>query len=134
MTRIHRQLRGGSLLAMLLLVTAGWLQVAHPLLLAGHLAACADAEGCRGGCRHPAGEELAFTLPMDGSAPAEHRHDPLHCVLCRTLQLAGKAVAAEAGTDIGLHRPAAADQAVPAPDRAATRFLDAGGPRGPPSC
>jgi hypothetical protein len=137
MIHLNRHLDRCPLLAVPVLLAALWLQVAQPLLLAGHVASCQADEGCASGCSHDAGQlaaELLLVPSRDDAAAAAHRHDGLHCVLCRVLQLAGKAVATEAGLAAGNDLLALSAAVAAVQDRATTADLTAHGPRAPPSC
>jgi hypothetical protein len=134
MNPIRRYDRVSPRLAAFLLIVALWLQVAQPLLLAGHLAACATDPACGGACRHPAGADPAFAVTAADAAAGAPGHDALHCVLCRALQFAGKGLTVETAAACGPGSPAAADRPLFASLPAAGPHLADCGPRAPPSC
>lgn len=145
MSRLDRHLRRFPLLAVPVLLVALWLQISHPLLLTGHLATCAVTTACGGTCSHVDHQQAdlrsahhraqpASDTPRDDGGTDASGHDGVHCVLCRVLQIAGKALAAVSATDLA--STPLVDRAPPATalDRAPIVDLAAHGPRAPPSC
>lgn len=131
---LTRSLGRNRFTAMLALLAALWLQVAQPLLLAGHLASCDAAHGCAHGCSHETPVEPALAAADDGAAAPGHRHDDLHCVLCRTLQLLGKALSLDADIAAGGGLLASAAAVPTASGHPFSVPLSVGGPRAPPTC
>lgn len=131
---IRRIRRTSPLPVAALLGLALWLQVAQPLLLAGHLATCATDPVCAGACRHPAGEDPVLAAAAEAPAAGEHGHDVSHCVLCRTLQLAGKGLTVDAAPVRGGDLAAGSDLPHGPTAPVAAPILSACGPRAPPSC
>ena len=129
-----RSLGRNRFTAMLALLAALWLQVAQPLLLAGHLASCDAAHGCAHGCSHEVPGGPALAAAGDGDPAPEHHHDDLHCVLCRTLQLLGRALTNDATTSAGVGLLAGAAPIAEPSDHPFSVPLSVGGPRAPPSC
>lgn len=137
MSRLDRHFRHSPLLAVPVLLAAIWLQISHPVLLTGHLATCATTTACGGSCHHddqPQAALPASDTPRGDGGTDPGSHDGVHCVLCRVLQFAGKALPAASASDLG--STPLVDRAFPATvcDRASIDALDAHGPRAPPPC
>lgn len=137
MFRLDRHSRHSPLLAAPVLLAAIWLQISQPLLLTGHLATCAATTACGGSCHHGDQHQAALPasdMPSGDAANDPGGHDGMHCVLCRVLQFAGKALPTASVSDLG--STPLVDRAPPPTvcDRASNDTLDALGPRAPPSC